>query len=120
MIIRLLAGGALLVLGRKLFWLFVAAVGFAAGWAVATDLLSVQPEWLALVIAVAVGVVGVLVAQFVQRLAHRAGGLPGRCVPGAEPGEAAQPGSCVVGMAGALGGRDRGRDPARGRCSTGH
>jgi hypothetical protein len=69
MIIRLLAGGALLVLGRKLFWLFVAAVGFAAGWAVATDLLSVEPEWLALVIAVVVGVVGALVAQFVQRLA---------------------------------------------------
>ncbi len=69
MIIRLLAGGALLVLGRKLFWLFVAAVGFAAGWAVATDLLSVEPDWLALVIAVVVGVVGALVAQFVQRLA---------------------------------------------------
>jgi hypothetical protein len=69
MIIRLLAGGALLVLGRKLFWLFVAAVGFAAGWAVATDLLSVEPEWLALVIAVVVGVVGALLAQFVQRLA---------------------------------------------------
>ncbi len=69
MIIRLLVGGALLVLGRKLFWLFVAAVGFAAGWAVATDLLSVEPEWLALVIAVVVGVAGALVAQFVQRLA---------------------------------------------------
>jgi len=69
MIIRLLAGGALLILGRKLFWLFVAAVGFAAGWAVATDLLSVQPEWLALVMAVVVGVVGALVAQFVQRMA---------------------------------------------------
>ncbi len=69
MIIRLLAGGALLILGRKLFWLFVAVVGFAAGWAVATDLLSVQPEWLALVMAVVVGVVGALVAQFVQRMA---------------------------------------------------
>ena len=69
MIVRLLVGGALLVLGRKLFWLFVAAVGFAAGWAVATDLLSVQPEWLALVIALGIGVVGALVAQFVQRLA---------------------------------------------------
>jgi hypothetical protein len=69
MIVRLLVGGALLVLGRKLFWLFVAAVGFAAGWAVATDLLRVQPEWLALVIALGIGVVGALVAQFVQRLA---------------------------------------------------
>jgi len=69
MIVRLLVGGVLLILGRKLFWLFVAAVGFAAGWAVATDLLNVQPEWLALVLALAVGVVGALVAQFVQRVA---------------------------------------------------
>lgn len=69
MIVRLLVGGALLVLGRKLFWLFVAAVGFAAGWAVATDLLSVQPEWLALVIALVIGVAGALVAQLVQRMA---------------------------------------------------
>ncbi len=69
MIVRLLVGGVLLILGRKLFWLFVAAVGFAAGWAVATDLLNVQPEWLALVLALAVGVVGALIAQFVQRVA---------------------------------------------------
>jgi hypothetical protein len=68
-VLRLLVGAALLVLGRKLFWLFVAAVGFAAGWAVAGDLLHVQPEWLALVIALAIGVLGALVAQLVQRMA---------------------------------------------------
>ena len=65
MIVRLAIGAALIVLGRKLFWLFVAAVGFAAGWVVASDLLHVQPDWLAL----AAGVLGALVAQFVQKLA---------------------------------------------------
>jgi len=69
MIVRLAIGAALIVLGRKLFWLFVAAVGFAAGWAVMSDLLHVQPEWLALVLALAAGVLGALVAQFAQRLA---------------------------------------------------
>ncbi len=69
MIIRLAIGAALIILGRKLFWLFVAAVGFAAGWAVASDLLHVQPEWLALVLALAAGALGALLAQFVQKLA---------------------------------------------------
>jgi len=69
MIVRLAVGAVLLILGRKLFWLFVAAVGFAAGWTVAADLLHVQPEWLALVLALAAGVLGALVAQFVQKLA---------------------------------------------------
>jgi len=68
-IIPLLIGVLLLILGRKLFWLFVAAVGFAAGWAVATNLLHVQPEWVALALAVVVGVVGALLAHFVSRLA---------------------------------------------------
>ena len=34
-----------------------------------SDLLHVQPEWLALVIAMAAGVLGALVATFVQKLA---------------------------------------------------
>jgi hypothetical protein len=68
-VIRLLIGGFLLILGRKLFWLFVAAVGFAAGWAVATNLLHVRPDWVALVLAVVVGVVGALLAHFVSRVA---------------------------------------------------
>ena len=68
-IIRLGIGGLLLILGRKLFWLFVAAVGFAAGWAVATNLLHVQPEWVAMVLALVVGFAGALLAHFVSRLA---------------------------------------------------
>jgi len=69
MIIRLAVGAVLLVLGRKLFWLFVAAVGFAAGWTVASDLLHLQPEWLALVIAIAAGLLGAVLATFVQKIA---------------------------------------------------
>jgi len=69
MIIRLAVGAVLLVLGRKLFWLFVAAVGFAAGWTVTADLLHVQPEWLALAIAIAAGVLGAVLATFVQKIA---------------------------------------------------
>ena len=69
MIVRLAVGALLLVLGRKLFWLFVAAVGFAAGWTVASDLLHLQPDWLALVVAIAAGLLGAVLATFVQKIA---------------------------------------------------
>ena len=55
---RILAGGLLLVLGRKLFWLYVALLGFAAGLTVASQLFHIQQEWLQLVIGIAFGIVG--------------------------------------------------------------
>jgi hypothetical protein len=58
-----------LFLGRKLFWLFVAAIGFAAGMVVATRLFDVRPEWIAIVIGLVLGVLGALLAFVVQRVA---------------------------------------------------
>lgn len=67
--INLLVGGLLLVLGRKLFWLFVAASGFVAGVYVAARVLEVRPEWLVLVIGLVLGVVGAVAAILIQRIA---------------------------------------------------
>lgn len=67
--IKLFAGLALLVFGRKIFWLFVAAVGFVAA---LTYLPKVFPDltgWTALGVGLAGGVLGALLALFVQRLA---------------------------------------------------
>ncbi len=74
---RILAGGLLLVLGRKLFWLFVAILGFAAGLTVAARLFHVQPEWLQLVIAIAVGILGALLAYFLEKIAIAVSGFLG-------------------------------------------
>jgi hypothetical protein len=68
-IVRILAGIVLLTLGRKLFWLFVGVAGFVLGFVLATQFLSGQPDWIVLVIALVVGLVGVLFALFLQRLA---------------------------------------------------
>lgn len=68
-IVRILVGVALLILGRRLFWLFVGLVGFVAGITLATQFLSGQPDWLVLVIALAAGLLGVLLALFLQQLA---------------------------------------------------
>ncbi len=71
-----IAGGVLLLtLGRKIFWLFVAGVGFYAGLELTTRYLNVKPEWLALLIAVGVGVLGALLAYFFQKLVIGAAGF---------------------------------------------
>jgi Domain of unknown function (DUF4203) len=72
---QIVIGGLLLFFGRKLFWLYVAACGFAVGLTMATRMLGVQPEWLALLIGLGAGVLGALVAVFFQPLAIGVGGL---------------------------------------------
>lgn len=67
--LRILAGIGLLVFGRKLFWLFVGLIGFAAGIHLATRFFPGQPEWMVLAIALVAGVLGALLALFLQWLA---------------------------------------------------
>lgn len=61
---------ALLLFGRRLFWLFVGGVGFIVGFEAATSIpaLQGQPEWVILLIAVAVGVIGIIASIFLQRV----------------------------------------------------
>jgi len=66
---NIVVGTLLLVLGRKLFWLFVGASGFVAGLLMATRLLNVEPEWAALLVGLAVGVVGAFAAVVIQQIA---------------------------------------------------
>lgn len=66
--LNILAGVALLLFGRKLFWLFVGCVGFVVGAKFAGDALQGQPEWLILLIALGVGLFGAIVSIFLQRV----------------------------------------------------
>ena len=72
---RILAGALLLVLGRKLFWLFVALVGFATGLAVAARFFQTQPEWLQLLIGIGFGIIGAALAYFFQEIAIAVAGF---------------------------------------------
>jgi hypothetical protein len=67
-IILILLGVVLLALGRRLFWFFVGAVGFVAGLNLAAELLSEQPFWVILLVALLAGLVGSVLAVFLQRL----------------------------------------------------
>jgi hypothetical protein len=68
-VLSILVGAALLLLGRQLYWLFVAGVGFAVAAGLVARLAQVESVWLLLLIALAAGVVGALLAVGLQRAA---------------------------------------------------
>jgi hypothetical protein len=71
----LAVGLAVLLLGRRLFWVFVGAAGFAVGLQAARAVLGPEPEWLAVLLALALGVVGALLALVLQWVAVGIGGF---------------------------------------------
>ena len=68
-IVGALIGVVILLFGRKLFWLCVAAVGFAAGVELAPHLVHEPSPLLALTVALVLGLIGALLALFLQKIA---------------------------------------------------
>ncbi len=66
---RVVIGIALLILGRKAFWLFVGGVGFVLGMIVATRVVQVEAVWIVLGIALIAGLLGALLALYLQQIA---------------------------------------------------
>jgi hypothetical protein len=67
-VVALLAGVVLLFFGRRLFWLFVAVIGFMAGWHLALGSLR-QATGGRLLLALFAGLLGLVLALLVQKLA---------------------------------------------------
>ena len=70
----ILVGALLLFLGRKLFWLFVGAIGFVVGAEAAAALFPHQPD-LAMIGGLVLGLIGAVIAIFVQKIAVSVGGF---------------------------------------------
>lgn len=68
-IVQIAVGGLLLLLGRRLFWFFVAGVGFIAGMMLADLLLAEEAFWLQIAVAIGLGLAGAVFAYFLQKLA---------------------------------------------------
>jgi hypothetical protein len=68
-IVGALIGVVILFFGRRLFWLCVAAIGFAAGIELAPQLLHEPSPLLALSFALVLGFAGILLALFLQKIA---------------------------------------------------
>ena len=64
-----LIGVVILFFGRKLFWLCVAAVGFVAGIELAPHLVTEPSPLLQLTVAIVLGIIGALLALFLQKIA---------------------------------------------------
>ena len=73
--VTLLVGLGVLLFGRRLFWLFVGAAGFAVGLHVAPAALAGRPEWLVVAAALLLGIVGAVLAILFQWLAVGLGGF---------------------------------------------
>ena len=75
---QILAGSALLLFGRRLFWLFVGVVGFIGGMRLGTEAFQGKPELVVLLIAVGIGILAALLAIVLQKVAVAlAGGVAG-------------------------------------------
>ena len=68
-IFSVLIGAVVLFFGRKLFWLCVAAIGFAAGMELAPHLMHEPTPVLQLSIGIVFGFIGALLAMFLQKIA---------------------------------------------------
>lgn len=66
---RLLVGVLLLTLGRRLFWLFVGAVGFVLGTQFAERFMQGQPDATTVLFALVCGVVFAVLAMFLKKAA---------------------------------------------------
>jgi hypothetical protein len=68
-LVQILLGALLLILGRKLFWVFVGAIGFLVGFSLASRYLAGQPDWVILLVALFAGFLGAGLAVVLQRVA---------------------------------------------------
>ena len=74
-IVWIVGGVLLLAAGRKLYWLFVGLIGFAAGFALAGMFVKADTEWIKWLVAIALGILGAMLAVGLQKLAVGAAGF---------------------------------------------
>jgi hypothetical protein len=67
--LNVIIGILLLFIGRRLFWLFVACVGFASGYHYAQQIWGIHSPILVLILTIAAGAVGAIIAIFFQKAA---------------------------------------------------
>src|SRR5271169_4226815 len=72
---KLFLGIALLVMGGRLFWLFLGGVGFVFAFDFAELTIHSQPDGIVFIIALFAGALGAMVALFLQNFAVLAGGF---------------------------------------------
>lgn len=62
-------GAVLLLFGRKLFWLFVAVMGFLLGLQFGAQVMVGASQWVVLAVAIGIGLLGAVLAIVLQKVA---------------------------------------------------
>lgn len=65
-VLQLVFALGLLLLGRKLYWLFVGAVGFIAVTELVLTNFAIQQEWIVVLVGLAAGILGAVLAIFIR------------------------------------------------------
>jgi hypothetical protein len=68
-IFGIISGILLVVAGRKLYWLFVAIVGFVAGFTLANRFIETDADWVKWLVGIGVGILGGILAVGLQKIA---------------------------------------------------
>ena len=68
-IFTIIIGLTVLFFGRKLFWVFVGYMGFIAGFHYVTQILAISSGSIVFLIALGAGIIGALLALFLQHAA---------------------------------------------------
>jgi hypothetical protein len=67
--LKILAGAAITLFGRKLYWFTIAAVGFFAALELTSRFFDDRSAWIAIVVALIVGAIGAFLAVTIQKIA---------------------------------------------------
>jgi hypothetical protein len=68
-LLNIVLGIILLTMGKKLYWLLVAVVGFMMGLILATQYIQLDPPWMIYIVAFGAGIIGAVLGFYVQKLA---------------------------------------------------
>ena len=75
LILSIIVGIAVLVMGRQMFWIFIAGLGFVLGLLFSSQFFNTQFGWQTFLISAGIAILGALLAFTVQRLAAGIAGL---------------------------------------------
>ncbi len=75
LILTTMIGFLVLIMGRQIFWVFIAGLGFAFGMIFGGQFYSGQPDWILFLVSSIIAIVGAVLAYTLQRLAGAIAGF---------------------------------------------
>lgn len=75
LILTTVIGFVVLIMGRQIFWVFIAGLGFALGMIYGEQFYTGQPDWMIFLISSIIAILGALLAYTLQRLAGAIAGF---------------------------------------------